>query len=478
MTQTADPIAEPVCTGPVPGNAVTTLGAFDLGRHGYVTEEWFLDGTARSWRAIGALSEDGHWETEVDELAPYKTRLVVCRPDHPDRFNGTVVVEWLNVSGGGDGSPDWFFLHRQLMREGAAWVGVSAQKAGIDGGGFFDSGNHLKAVAPERYGVLDHPGDAFSFDMFTQAGMALRAGTGPLAGFEPVSLLAVGESQSAVFLVTYVNAVDAHTEVFDGFLIHGRGSSGAELQGRMFRHSQGGDQAGPPAFTGSQRIRTDLRVPVITVQSETDLVMMAGIRGRQPDNESFRWWEIAGASHFDTYGLIASQKDDGTLSAAELAALVAPADEVMGMKTGGPINSGPQQHYVLNAAVAHLDAWVRKGTPPPSAPWIESVAGDEPILVRDDLGITRGGLRTPWVDTPVAVLSGQAQDGEVFTAMFGSTKPFDKTVLAKLYPDGRAQYLASFERHLDQAIAAGHLLEFDRAEMLDLAAAAAPFPEL
>ncbi len=50
-------------------------------------------------------------------------------------FNGTVVVEWLNVSGGGDGSPDWFFLHRHLMREGVAWVGVSAQKAGIDGGG-------------------------------------------------------------------------------------------------------------------------------------------------------------------------------------------------------------------------------------------------------------------------------------------------------------------------------------------------------
>ena len=97
------------------------------------------------------------------------------------------------------------------MREGAAWVGVSAQKAGIDGGGFFDSGQHLKAVAPERYGILSHPGDAFSFDIFSQAGVALRAGTGPLAGFGIETILAVGESQLAVFLVTYINALRSDT---------------------------------------------------------------------------------------------------------------------------------------------------------------------------------------------------------------------------------------------------------------------------
>ena len=53
--------------------------------------------------------------------------------------------------------------------QGHAWVGVSAQKVGIDGGGFVES-IHLKLLAPERYGELEHPGDAWSFDIFTQVG--------------------------------------------------------------------------------------------------------------------------------------------------------------------------------------------------------------------------------------------------------------------------------------------------------------------
>jgi hypothetical protein len=468
MTGTADRVFEPACSGPLTGKAVTTLGAFELRRLGYLSEEWLIEGTARSWRATGELGEDGRWGTEADSEASYRTRLVVCRPGQPADFNGTVVVEWLNVSGGGDGSPDWFFIHRHLMREGAAWVGVSAQKAGIDGGGIFETGQFLKALAPERYGILSHPGDAFSFDIFSQAGVALRAGEGPLAGFPIQTMLGVGESQSAVFLVTYANAVDQHAWVYDGFLIHGRGSSGASLEGEMFPEGQQGQ------FTGSQRIRDDVRVPVITVQSETDLVMMAGIRGRQPDHDHFRWWEVAGASHFDTYGLIASQHDDGTLSPPELAALVAPVDEVLGMKSVGLINSGPQQHYVLNAAIAALETWAGGGSAPPSAPLLESEPGSEPALIRDQLGIARGGIRTPWVDAPIAALSGQGHEGEMLTALFGRTQPFEPDQLERLYPGGRAEYLAAFERALDRAIDSGFVLPADRVEILGLASAAWP----
>lgn len=461
-------MSEPICSGPVPGTAVTTLGAFDLGAHGYVSEEWWLEGVAASRRAAGSTGDDGRWETEKDAEAPYKTRLVVCRPSDPTRCGGSVVVEWLNVSGGGDGSPDWFFLHRQLMRTGAVWVGVSAQKTGIDGGGLLGAGSNLKAVAPERYGTLSHPGDAFAYDIYTQAGATLRSSGGPLAGFPVETVLAVGESQSAVFLVTYVNAFDQHAAVYDGFLIHGRGSSGASLDGEMFRAGE------EHHFSGSQKVRDDARVPVITVQSETDLVMMNGIRGRQRDSEKFRWWEIAGASHFDSYGLSASQWDDGSLDPAELAALLAPPDEFRGMKMPGPVNSGPQQHYVLNAAIAHLDAWARTGTPPPRAARIASEDGDHAALVRDELGIVKGGIRTPWVDVPVAVLSGQGHQGDLFAAMFGATRALDEEQLARLYPGGREEYLESFEKSADDAVAAGFLLVEDRAEILALGEAACP----
>jgi Alpha/beta hydrolase domain len=469
---------EPTCFGPMPGTPVSTLGAFDLSRHGYAVQEWFLAGTASSWRSAGEPGDDGRWTVDAADSAPFTTRLLVCRPDRL-RFTGTVVVEWLNVSGGGDGSPDWFFLHRHLMREGAAWVGVSAQKAGIDGGGLFESGQHLKNVAPERYEALAHPGDAFAFDIFSQAGAVLRTGAGPLADLDIQTLLAAGESQSAAFLVTYVNAVDPLARIYDGFMIHGRGAAGASLEGEMRarRVAQGEtlDLASRrDARSPGHRVRDDVRVPVITVQSETDVIMLGGVRGRQPDNDRFRLWEIAGAAHFDTYGLVAAHRDDGSLPVAELAALMAPTDEVMGQKAASLVNSGPQQHYVLNAALAHLEAWVRRGNPPPGADRFEITGGESPVLVLDDLGNVRGGVRTPWVDVPVAALSGLGQQGAVFTVLFGVTRPFDGAQLDRLYPNGRRQYLAAFERRLDEAIGSGFLLEADRDEILGVAAAACP----
>ena len=109
----------PVSGAPFLGEPV----AYELAAVGYSNEEHFLAGTARSYAA------------SPDE-APYRTRAIVRKPLDPARFNGTVVVEWLNVSGGVDAGPDWSFTHRHLMREGAAWVGVSAQRVGIEGGGF------------------------------------------------------------------------------------------------------------------------------------------------------------------------------------------------------------------------------------------------------------------------------------------------------------------------------------------------------
>ena len=54
-----------------------------------------------------------------------------------------------------------------------------------------------------------------------------------------------------------------------------------------------------PLFDGTERIRDDVRVPVLTIQSETDVIKLGGIGARQPDAERLRLWEVAGAAHFD-----------------------------------------------------------------------------------------------------------------------------------------------------------------------------------
>ena len=125
--------------------------SYDLAQLGYLEAEFEARGQAQSYRAVGERPRNGQIAAEPDDSAPFITRLLVRRPTDAADFSGTVVVEWLNVSGGIDASPDWDYLHRHIIRMGHAWVGVSAQKAGIDGGGIAE-GIHLKLYKPQRYG--------------------------------------------------------------------------------------------------------------------------------------------------------------------------------------------------------------------------------------------------------------------------------------------------------------------------------------
>jgi hypothetical protein len=456
--------------GPVPGDPFL-IGGGDPAAAGYVREEWFLTGAACGYALSGARGEDGRWQAARAATAPFRTRIVVLRPEDPARFDGTTVVEWMNVSGGLDAAPDLLFLRRHLMRRGSAWVGVSAQKAGIDGGGLVP-GMPLKQANAARYGSLVHPGDAFAFDVYGQVGRALRApGSGPLGPLATQRLIAIGESQSAGFLVTYVNAVDPIERVFDAFLVHGRPGTAAALDGGYLRAAdRAGDLSKLSAqMTAGHRIREDVRVPVLTFQSETDVVMLGGGRARQPDSERFRLWELAGAAHFDTYGLVAAHFDREGIAVEELAEHLAPTAQVVGMSAASPVNSGPQQHYVLNAALDHLVRWVRDGTPAPEAPRLASPDPAGTALVRDELGIARGGVRTPWVEAPTAVLSGDPPGGDGFLFLFGRTEPLAAESLARLYPGGADEHRKRFEAATADALRAGVLLEADADEIRALA---------
>ena len=196
---------------------------FDLATVGYAETELFVSGEAASFTSDEPLTTDGRWDVRPDATAPFTTRVVVRRPIDPDRFDGTVVVEWLNVSGGLDASPDWTYAHVGLIRSGSVWVGVSAQVVGIDGGDADDPGSSmaLKVADPERYGALSHPGDDFSYDIFRQVGALVRDRADVLlGGLVPERVLAIGESQSAFRLSTYVNAVAPTSSAYDGFLVH------------------------------------------------------------------------------------------------------------------------------------------------------------------------------------------------------------------------------------------------------------------
>jgi hypothetical protein len=469
----ANVLAESPTVTAVPGPPVLLLSAFDLAPLGYATEEFFIAGTASSYTLAGDPTPDGHWQATAAATAPYVTRIVVVRPTDAHKFNGTVVVEWLNVSAGTDATPDWNAAHREIMRGGYAYIGVSAQKVGVDGGA--SMGNNpmakpLKTANPERYGSLIHPGDAFSYDIYSQVGKLLRApkASGLLGTLVPKRIISVGESQSAVFLTTYVNAVDPLAKAYDGFLIHSRFGPPSRLDGK----SMMGSSASLPQ---PAKLRTDLRVPVLTVITETDLIGggLPGFYGaRQPDYAQLRVWEIPGTSHADVYTFGAGFIDSGSTPLDKLAAAWQPTDKILGAQLAKPINAGPQHHYVVEAALFNLDNWIKTGHAPSSAPPMQAAPSTDkaPTLVLDANGNTLGGVRSPWVDVPTARLSGIGNSGSPFAGLAGSTEVFDVATLDRLYPGGKAEYMKKFEASLDSAIKAGFILPADRKEIVDLAA--------
>src|SRR5882724_6652913 len=129
--------------------------SLDLDRFAYTEKEYLISGNAQAFVNSGTLGNNGVWNVSPGPTAAYLTRMLVRTPAEPARFNGTVVVEWINVSGGVDATPEWDFAHVELLREGYAWVGVSAQFVGAE---------FLKSFDSVRYAAISHPGDSWSYD--------------------------------------------------------------------------------------------------------------------------------------------------------------------------------------------------------------------------------------------------------------------------------------------------------------------------
>src|SRR5689334_15789343 len=104
----------------------------DLAARGYVDEEFFIDGEATTYEQVAgsAWGRDGNWNVEPKGVMPFKTRLLVYRPADPNRFNGTVVVCWNNVTAG------YELFHGEspeVLEGGYAYVCASVQRVGVHG---------------------------------------------------------------------------------------------------------------------------------------------------------------------------------------------------------------------------------------------------------------------------------------------------------------------------------------------------------
>lgn len=432
-------VPTPTVTGPVPVTADSTpWSATDkpLDDYGYVEDEYFYGGDAYGYDTSGAVDQTGSRITTGgpadDGSYPYETRMIVRRPTDPDDFNGTVIVEWLNVTASFDLEANWFGDPEYLLDNGYAYVGVSAQRVGV---------NWLRAWDADRYGALDVSArngatetitnDALSYDIYAAAIKALLDegdGVDPLGTLpKPDTVIASGESQSGSRLSTYYNKVQPIHDVVDAFLI--TVSSGA--------------------------IRHDTATPAIRILSETE----NRIPRTEEDAANYRQWEVAGGSHLPRMAFENFQ---------------APIERDVGLTLSANCLKYPlsrvQWPYVVNSAYEHLVDWANGGPAPPIAPrGIYQASPEDPNnqLERDENGIAEGGIRLPEMSVPARLNTGvNAADpggGGIFSGfcgLLGSTEDLTDSILLSRYDDW-ADYVDQVSVAAQQVADDGFILDQD-----------------
>lgn len=421
MPVPAATFAGPVGDAGIYGHALWD-SPYDLGEIGYAEEEYFVSGNARSHS--GAVD------------APYTTRVILRRPVDAADFNGTVILDWVNVTAQFENAVHSLQVHEFFHREGYAYVHMSAQAAGL----CCLPGLTPQTWDPVRYAALSHPGDDYAFDMVSQiaAGFKYPGEVDPMGGLAVEKLIAVGQSQSASRLYGYVTEVQARAAVIDGFLIQAGGGKdyGAASPAPVIHLL--GDREADPVAPGSY--------------------------------ENYRLWEVAAAPHQDLWvgehqvlgqspRVVLHLPKQPMSADAELHRITANYGEQVDPASLVCIVAGSlfPTRYAVAAAIDHLNRWVRGGAAPPQPPRYEFTTGG--TLATDDLGNALGGIRYPPVEVPVARYLSAACD------LGGVTIPLTDLELLQRYPS-HANYRCLMQAATARSVAQGFLLPEDAAELM------------
>lgn len=470
---TASTVPVPEVSGPISGGlrgrpwqgAVEELSPL---APGYIQEEYFFSGTANGRDGSGKLDGSSSF---------YTTRMLVQRPKDLADFNGSVFVEWYNVTPQMDVGVLWALAHAELLREGYAYVGMSVQQTGVS-----SSPLALKYWDPQRYAPLNHPGDGFAFSILAQGVRALLPSDeiNPLGDLIPQRIIAAGESQSAGMLLKYINLADKDDQVFDGYFIHtfpGNVPEGVPVPVLMLLAESEKEGITSPVYNVQDIL--DLVVPLSelpgldAVAASTSEYGMSSflhlvaplselpglsLLGRAPeapeaDFNNFKVWEIAGGSHFDKQGMY-------YVVAAATRDLTAPLAQPVFFEIPGlcakPINELALERPT-KAALHALNSWMESGVPPGEMPRIQME--NETTVARDADGLALGGIRMPTVSVPVGVNEGET------CVYFGSYSAFSTSDILSRYPT-REAFLSQFNEATENALTNGWLLPEEAAEYI------------
>lgn len=339
----------------------------------------------------------------------YTTRVVIREPQDTRKFSGLVLAESMHVSGAAHA---FEFTAAYVMDSGHAAVEILTT-----------SPKQFTDFNAERYARLSIA-DGQQNEIIAQVGALIKSARGPL-GSNVRKIVLAGTSMSSGTLINYLPShmvlrTPEMKGIYDGFL---------------------------PTSTGSTIREIDVPLIEMPTLHEVETNVPRRQDGDEPGKQ-FRLYEVAGIGHVDS-------RDNVRLIPNPCA------------KELNPVLS---QAY-FSVGLHHLLRWVDEGIAPPRAPRVlldRDVSNDGSQMALDTHGNPQGGIRTPWVDVPVAkygpviaaaeplianpsdyVKANGLQGAQIMCRLASWQEPFPAAKLRELYGSKR-EYLRRFEARLDE----------------------------
>ncbi len=473
----------PVTKTSYPFNAAKRTNQ-DLSKSGYVEEEFFVSGLANVY------DFDSKGDVIVKTAnAPYTTRILVRRPASADKFSGTVVVELLNPTGMYDLDAQWIFSRDHIMASNDIWVGITSKPVTVKALKTFDAERYkslswanplpLDKTCPNPISFLPdtkpETENGLVWDIVSQVGALLKSEESPLKSFSIKMVLMTGYSQTGSYMVTYINFIRPLDSaklangkpVYDGYLI-GDGDGNATML----------NQCSTPFPPKDPRIVIrPCAEPVISIVTQTSVGYSAS--ARRPDSDSpadrYRRYEVPGSSHMGQKELSFWPSNEDSVKAGGMARGKEHICEEL--KTYG-FSDFPFDFF-MNGGFANLKSWVQSGKAPVKVPLIKTKSVPDipfPVAETDKYGNAIGGLRSPYVDVPVATY--YASSTPLIPALAivcwlsGYKVPFEKEMLNKLYPN-RTIYINKVKKSVAGLVKNRLITEDDGQKIIEEAAEAA-----
>ncbi len=431
----------------------------DLSEYGYVEEEYFISGEANVY-AYGPKRGDTTYIKA--ENCPYTNRILVRKPADPKNFSGIIVVEVMNNAFFMDNpQAGWGALHPYMLPRNIAWVGLTFRDHCF---------TTMKKYDPERYAPLYLPnpipaeergpllGKAYGFkidpdqenglcfDILSQVAQLIRSGheDSPFYGYDVRYLYATGATAGdmttyAGFVHNYARQENGKT-VYDGLQVYMTGAPSNLNNEEM-------NILGPDPMSVIDSVAPCFRVltlgDMLGKGAHPDWSVLQ--RKDDEDDPVYRVYEISGAA-------LGIRADNNFMMNKYDA-------ERCGARFANMMPKRPYQHfpvqYMIRAAFVALRRYCEAGILPPKAERLQ-FTGSYPDMdfVLDENGNAKGGIRSSYVDVPIAAYS---WDGVI--------TPFSKEKLREMYGN-HANYVKLVAENCMKHVKEGFLLKEDAMDVI------------